>query len=132
MHPEREYVRARVPLPESKGSQGQESGSTGTEIVWLVRERAESVLGKDFEELEARPGRELVGLRYEPLFTDEIPFADPGSWEPDPGAIHTVVAGDFVTVEDGTGIVHQAPYGADDWETARAHSMPSSPAPSSG
>ena len=42
----------------------------------------------------------------------------------DPPAIHQVVAGEFVTAEDGTGIVHQAPYGADDWETARAHRMP--------
>ena len=31
------------------------------------------------------------------------------------------MAADYVTVEDGTGIVHQAPYGADDWETARAN-----------
>ena len=30
----------------------------------------------------------------------------------------------FVTVDDGTGIVHQAPYGGDDWGTARDHTMP--------
>ena len=121
VHPGREYVRARVPLPVPKGDA---QGARGHEIVWVVAERAEAVLGRECEELERRPGAELVGERYLPLFDDLPPFADPGAWEPDEAALHQVVAGEFVTVEDGTGIVHQAPYGADDWEVARAHRMP--------
>jgi isoleucyl-tRNA synthetase len=113
VHPERDYVRVRV------------TGKDGArEIVWVVAERAEAVLGKEREELERRKGAELVGTRYLPLFDTLPPFADPGAWEPETDAIHQVVAGEFVTVEDGTGIVHQAPYGADDWEMARAHRMP--------
>jgi len=92
--------------------------------VWVVAERAEAVLGEEREELERRPGSALVGEGYLPLFDELPPFADPGSWEPDETAVHRIVAGDFVTVEDGTGIVHQAPYGADDWEVARAHRLP--------
>ena len=65
-----------------------------------------------------------MGARYLPLFDELPPLADPGAWEVDESAMHQVVPGAFVTVEDGTGIVHQAPYGADDWETARAHRMP--------
>jgi isoleucyl-tRNA synthetase len=121
VHPEREYVRARVPLPVPKGD---EPGSRGYEVVWVVAERADAVLPKGWEELGREPGRALTGLRYLPLFDDLPPFAPPGAWEVDPERIHTVVPGEFVTVEDGTGIVHQAPYGADDWETARAHHLP--------
>ena len=124
VHPEREYVRARVPLPVPKGPKGVEQGSRGYECVWVVAERAQAVLGGEREELERRPGAELVGEHYLPLFDSLPPFADPGAWEPDEALVHRVVAGDFVTVEDGTGIVHQAPYGADDWDVARAHRMP--------
>ncbi len=121
VHPDCEYVRARVSAPVEKGA---EPGSAGHEIVWVVAERAEAVLGKEFEELGRHPGRDLIGRRYEPLFAPmEGHHLEP---VPDGGDelranMHTVVSGDFVTVEDGTGIVHQAPYGADDWETAKTH-----------
>ena len=45
-----------------------------------------------------------MGQRYRPLFDDLPPFAPPGAWEVDPQSIHTVVPGDFVTVEDGTAL----------------------------
>jgi isoleucyl-tRNA synthetase len=121
VHPDRDYVRCRVPLPVGKG---EASGARGHEIVWVAAERAEPVLGKECQELGRKRGAELAGLRYVPLFDTLPPFADPGAWDVDPSAIHQVVTGEFVTAEDGTGIVHQAPYGADDWETARAHRMP--------
>lgn len=121
VHPQREYVLARAPLPVPKG---EPAGSRGSERVWLVAERAAAVLPEGSEVLSRANGAELVGARYEPPFAPLPPLADPGSWQVDESAIHQVVAGDFVTVEDGTGIVHQAPYGADDWETARAHRMP--------
>ena len=121
VHPRRQYVRARVALPVHKG---EPRGSRGHEIVWIVAERADAVLGEGWEELERVAGSALVGWRYLPLFDRLPPFAPPGAWEVDPERIHSVVPGEFVTVEDGTGIVHQAPYGADDWETARLHQMP--------
>ncbi len=113
VHPEREYVRARVPLPAG-----------GHELVWVVAERVEAVLPKEREILGRSKGEALRGARYQPLFDVIPPFAEPGAWEPNPEHIHRVVPGEFVTVEDGTGIVHQAPYGADDWETARENRMP--------
>jgi isoleucyl-tRNA synthetase len=55
-------------------------------------------------------GAELVGLRYEQL----LPYA-----QPEEGDAFKVIAGDFVTTEDGTGIVHIAPsFGADDMKVA--------------
>lgn len=60
-------------------------------------------------------GKELCGIRYEQL----LPYA-----QPDDGDAFKVVAGDFVTTEDGTGIVHIAPsFGADDFRTAKQQGL---------
>ena len=60
-------------------------------------------------------GKDLVGLEYEPLF----PWVNPGE-----GAFR-VIPGDYVTTEDGTGIVHIAPtFGADDKKVADAAGVP--------
>lgn len=60
-------------------------------------------------------GKELEGLFYEQL----IPWVNPGE-----GAFR-VITGDFVTTEDGTGIVHTAPtFGADDDRVAKASGVP--------
>ncbi|MFV0328642.1 MAG: isoleucine--tRNA ligase [Dysgonomonas sp.] len=60
-------------------------------------------------------GSELAGMEYEQL----IPWMNPGK-----GAFKVLV-GDFVTTEDGTGIVHTAPtFGADDAKVAKANNIP--------
>ena len=121
VHPKVEYVRARVPMPVPKGV---EPGSLGHEIVWLAKARAASVLG-EHEVLEVRLGSELAGMAYEPLFSAPIEEIDPGAWTVDAGKRATVVLADYVSTEDGTGIVHQAPtYGADDWATAQVNQLP--------
>ncbi len=63
-------------------------------------------------------GFELVGSRYEQL----LPYAQPMR---DADKAFQVIAGDFVTTEDGTGIVHTAPtFGADDMQVAKAAGVP--------
>ena len=60
-------------------------------------------------------GTELAGMKYEQL----VPWVNPGE-----GAFR-VITGDFVTTEDGTGIVHIAPtFGADDDRVAKANGVP--------
>ncbi|MBI1221384.1 MAG: isoleucine--tRNA ligase [Bacteroidetes bacterium] len=60
-------------------------------------------------------GEELVGLRYEQL----LPYA-----QPEDGDAFRVIAGDFVTTEDGTGIVHLAPsFGGDDFRVAKQNGI---------
>ena len=60
-------------------------------------------------------GSDLAGMQYEQL----IPWVNPGE-----GAFR-VITGDFVTIEDGTGIVHIAPtFGADDNKVAKANGVP--------
>lgn len=122
VHPKVEYVRVRVALAVPKG---EEKGSRGHEIVWLAKARVGSVLGEGAEILETRLGTELAGVRYEAPFAESVPEIDPGAWTVDPDRRSTVVLADYVTTEDGTGIVHQAPtYGADDWITAQANQLP--------
>lgn len=58
-------------------------------------------------------GAELVGKRYEPLFENRGPDA------------HRVLHADFVTTEDGTGLVHEAPaYGEEDYELCKQEHVP--------
>ncbi len=62
---------------------------------------------KDFK------GADLVGIRYEQLLPYTLPYQNPEN-------AFRVIAGDFVTTEDGTGIVHTAPtFGADDAKVAK-------------
>ncbi|MGC9344008.1 MAG: isoleucine--tRNA ligase, partial [Bacteroidales bacterium] len=68
-----------------------------------------------FKVLAEYKGSELAGLEYEQL----LPWVNPGK-----GAFR-VVTGDFVTTEDGTGIVHTAPtFGADDYRVAKENGIP--------
>jgi isoleucyl-tRNA synthetase len=63
-------------------------------------------------------GSDLVGLRYEQLLPYALPCENPEN-------AFQVIAGDFVSTEDGTGIVHIAPtFGADDMRAAKAAGVP--------
>jgi isoleucyl-tRNA synthetase len=63
-------------------------------------------------------GKDLIGLQYEQLLTYCLPAENPAN-------AFQVIAGDFVTTEDGTGIVHLAPtFGADDARVAAAAKIP--------
>ena len=65
--------------------------------------------------LKKYTGRDLEGQRYEQL----MPYA-----QPDNGDAFKVILGDFVSTEDGTGIVHIAPsFGADDFRVAQKNGM---------
>src|SRR5690606_34186374 len=77
---------------------------------------------EDFKVLGVAKGHELVGLKY------RHPFVDPkrGEGVVDGGpALHTVVAADYVTLEDGTGLVHTAPgHGVEDYQTGLRVGLP--------
>ena len=75
-----------------------------------------AVMGKnEYEILDRKKGAELAGTPYEQL----IPWVNPGE------DAFKVITGDFVTTEDGTGIVHIAPtFGADDDRVAKQNGVP--------
>jgi isoleucyl-tRNA synthetase len=97
--PEITYVRARA----------------GEETVILAEPLLERVLGEGADVLDRFPGTELVGRRYRgPVFALAEGGPSPSSTDP----FH-ILAGDFVTTEDGTGLVHIAPaFGEDDYTVA--------------
>jgi len=102
--PEVTYARARVGAGED------------AETVIVAEPLLEKVLGEGAEVLDRFPGSQLVGRRYRgPVFDlqDGGPAGRPGS------APFRVLAGEFVTTEDGTGLVHIAPaFGEDDYKVA--------------
>jgi len=68
-----------------------------------------------YEVVDSMPGSDLVGMKYEQL----MPWVDPGK-----GAFR-VIPGDYVTTEDGTGIVHIAgTFGADDLRVSKQNGVP--------
>jgi isoleucyl-tRNA synthetase len=99
------YVTVEHLLPEG-----------GTERLILAETLLQKVFGEEpVRVLERYPGRQLKGKRYLPLFT----FVPPDK------PAHYVVLADFVTVEDGTGLVHIAPaFGADDMNVALENDLP--------
>jgi isoleucyl-tRNA synthetase len=98
VHPDVTYVVARA--------------QQGTFVV--AEPLVGTVLGDDVTVLASMPGSSLVGVRYQrPFELVDIPNA------------HFVIAADYVTTEDGTGLVHQAPaFGADDLAACRRHNLP--------
>ena len=70
----------------------------------LAESLAEKVLGEDFKVLETYKGSDLVGIKYEQL----MPFVKVE------GKCHEVIADNYVTAVDGTGVVHIAPAFGDD------------------
>ncbi|KRO75512.1 MAG: isoleucine--tRNA ligase, partial [Cryomorphaceae bacterium BACL23 MAG-120924-bin60] len=84
--------------------QNMEGGPEGKALPWSV--------------LKTFPGSELVGLRYAQLLPYTLPYENADQ-------AFQVIPGDFVTTEDGTGIVHTAPtFGADDARVAAAAGVP--------
>lgn len=73
-------------------------------------------------------GTDLVGMEYEQLipWVKPVETTEDGSWKEASAKAFRVIPGDYVTTEDGTGIVHIAPtFGADDANVARAAGIPS-------
>ncbi len=97
-----------------------ENPYTNTPVtVILAKDLVNNFFGEkkitQFEIIGEKKGSELAGIEYEQL----IPWVNPGE-----GAFR-VITGDYVTTEDGTGIVHIAPtFGADDDRVAKASGIP--------
>jgi len=88
------------------------------EIVLVADALREQVIGEDSQVLETFLGAALVGTSYvRPFDGVEFPATD--------APVHTVLAADFVTTEDGSGIVHEAPaFGAEDLALCRRYGLP--------
>ncbi|MHB1389919.1 MAG: isoleucine--tRNA ligase [Thermoleophilia bacterium] len=91
-----------------------ETSSAAGRLI-MAEALVEKVLGAEATVTRTVPINEIIGRNYIPPFD----FIDTGT------PAHLVVAGDFVSAKEGTGIVHIAPaFGADDMNVARAHGLP--------
>ncbi|MBU3210376.1 isoleucine--tRNA ligase [Clostridium algidicarnis] len=88
----------------------------GEEYYILAKDLIHSVIGDvEYELIKEFKGEEILGLEYEQLFK---------FYTPEEKAFF-IIHGDFVTLTDGTGIVHTAPaYGEDDSMVCKAHNLP--------
>ena len=91
----------------------------GDKKFYVASDRVEKVMTDEkhqpleYSIVKTIKGSELVGKRFEPLFENRGPAA------------HKILYADFVTTDDGTGIVHIAPaYGEDDYELCRKNDVP--------
>jgi isoleucyl-tRNA synthetase len=103
--PQVDYIKAKI-------TEGTEEGN----VFYLAKNLADKVLGAGkYNVLEEMKGKDLEYLEYEQL----MPFV-----QVDKKAFF-VTCGDYVTIEDGTGIVHTAPaFGEDDYQTGRRYDLP--------
>ncbi len=115
--PEVTYCRVRITEPPSESWEGRGGAEVGEEII-LAKDLIGSVLRNHADVIAEFPGSELVGRAYSPLFPGAI---DRGESK----AAWTVVAADFVTTTDGTGVVHTAVmYGEDDYRLGMEKGFP--------
>jgi isoleucyl-tRNA synthetase len=93
----------------------------GEETLVVAEPLAATVLGEGWTVLDTVLGRDMERWTYQrPFDLVEFPPVEPGGTEP-----HLVVLADYVTTEDGTGLVHQSPaFGEDDMLVSRAYGLP--------
>jgi len=102
-----DYVQVEGPSPDGEGR----------ENLILAESLVDRVLthSDEYKVIKRFKGKQLVGQHYNPLYTF-LPVEQDHAY---------VVAGDFVSTDDGTGIVHLAPaFGADDMEMSRRYDLP--------
>ena len=98
VHPQEEYVKIKY------------NGN-----IFILAEKRAKALIKNYEVIEKFKGKEIEGIEYEPLYNYVKP--DKKCWY--------VVLADFVTMDEGTGIVHIAPaFGEDDYEIGKKYDLP--------
>ncbi len=115
--PEVVYCRVRITEPPAGAWEGRGATEVGEELI-MAKDLLSEVLRHQVEIVEELLGSELVGKAYQPLFPGAIEKGDSKTaW--------TVVAADFVTTTDGTGVVHTAVmYGEEDYALGMEVGLP--------
>ncbi|MEX0904173.1 MAG: isoleucine--tRNA ligase [Balneolaceae bacterium] len=106
VHPDIDYVKIKV----------TEEGRT--EYYILAEDCLDDAITQDYEITASYKGKDLVGRVYQPVFDYALKeHPKESAWR--------VIEADYVTTEDGTGVVHTAPaFGADDYESCKAAGIP--------
>lgn len=98
VHPEEDYVKLKY-----------------KDTIFILAKKRADILLKNYDIIDEFKGKEMEGMEYEPLYSYIKP--DKKCWY--------VVTADFVTMDEGTGIVHIAPaFGEDDYEVGKKYDLP--------
>ncbi len=108
VHPTLEYVKVRV----------HEDNNENEVFYYLAKGLVHKVLGDGYEIVQEFRGADLIGRTYEPMFRyAQKEISRDQAWR--------LIPAEFVTLEEGTGIVHIAPaFGADDYDICRREAIP--------
>ena len=89
-----------------------------TEFYIMAKDCIEEVLDHEFEIVEEYKGEDLIGWTYEPVFKYALDeYDEDDAWR--------VISADYVTTDEGTGVVHTAPaFGADDFKSCKEADIP--------
>ena len=106
VNPNLDYVKIKI----SEGDR--------TEFYIMARACVEANIDHDYEIVDEFSGKELIGKTYEPVFDYALQeFDRTEAWR--------VIPADYVTTEEGTGVVHTAPaFGADDYQSCQKAGIP--------
>lgn len=115
VHPDFEYAKVKVRFRRKE------------EIWYMAKARVNEVMReigiKNYEIINVFKGRELDGWRYIHVLQEEFPRQK--EFQEKYERVHTVVIGEFVTLEEGTGCVHIAPgHGKEDFEIGKRYNLP--------
>ncbi|MDX1351044.1 MAG: isoleucine--tRNA ligase, partial [Putridiphycobacter sp.] len=120
VHTYNQYTKEEIQVVLAKNLVGKQFGKGYTAVDDLEVVKAYNATDKNIPYYISGEckGNDLVGVKYEQL----LPYVQPCE---NPDKAFVVIPGDFVTTEDGTGIVHTAPtFGADDAMVAKAAGVP--------
>ena len=133
VNPNETYVKIKVQVDEKNNvvKEGEEANAVGTEYYILAEALLGSVIDGVYEIVESYTGKDLEYKPYVPLF--DYAFNKPDGTIGDPGnrdmvngkKAFYVVCDEYVTLTDGTGVVHIAPaFGEDDAKVGRKYDLP--------
>ena len=133
VNPEEKYVKLKVQVNEKNDvvKEGEEDTAVGTEYYILAEALVSSVIDGKYEVVESYTGKDLEYKQYVPLFDYAFNKADGTIGEPGDRTMVAnkkafyVVCDTYVTLTDGTGVVHIAPaFGEDDAKVGRKYDLP--------
>ncbi len=105
VHPEFTYAKVKI----------------GEDYYWMLKDLVETLTQKlgaeNYEIVEEKQGKEMEGWEYEPFMLPEVPLQEEIPFK--------IILADYVTTEEGTGLVHTAPgYGPEDYESGLKYGLP--------
>lgn len=132
VNPNETYVKVKVQVDEKNNvvKEGEEENAVGIEY-YILAEALTSIIDGKYEIIESYTGKDLEYKQYIPLFDYAFNHADGTKGETGDRTelnhkkAFYVTCGEFVTLTDGTGVVHMAPaFGDDDAKVGRAYDLP--------